>query len=741
MEQDSGPISVRPRRGSRSGELVTSPATDAIRVRRARVNLGLLWRVAWRLLVVVAALVVLEVDLLYDDLDPDGAAYLRTLDTTEQLQVLLIAWAVASIGLTIGVQVLRIFRARAVQVPPARHYRGIPGPSSVLVATWWIAPAWALAIESRSSNDAGASWLVLDVVAIALLAVGVLASRAVSTVDLRDDELRWRGPIGTFAPGAMIETDVVPIAWEHTLIRFAFRMVGFTVWIMLSTVAGSLGSLAVAAVYAAVQVRSARRTESRSWRWREVRLVALGGGVPAVFATDDGVLDLAPMVSATSRNESMIWTIAELTRRAGAGDDVDTVDDQLRALARDAAHMPRPTATDPITLRPTAAHAVRGRLAPTSSIVIGVIVIAVIGIGALSGDVESVLTFVGVIVTLAVIFITLGYRASRLRLEVTPTELVVAGVRGTRRIPRDSIGAILGVPVMQQPTPGTVRVDVDGIVVHRDGALLARLRGGDWSPEQVDSLAASLGVPTAVIQDPLPITTLAHAFPGYAPTWEREPGKFGIIAAFVLIGIVAAVIVALDWDSIGGSGEDGRDASPEVSAQLRAEREFREEVDQLVERTFPGSEREGRRPSGCVDTAGGRTLLDSCALAPNLRSTLIEVAGQDPDTAVAALCRCTPSRFGFSYAREMRDPAAEPDSAAAYLPSPDAPRLLVDATLIQDDGPLKLLLDVRRDELGELRVHDVSCARGLPRPLASAAPTSTVADLRCTVEPDRPASQ
>jgi hypothetical protein len=310
------------------------PAIDAIRAHRARWNLRLLWRVLWRLLVAFAVLVVLEVDLLVDDLAEDGLDAYRIADTDERLRMVLIGLTVVAVIAASGVHILRVLRSRVVEVPPTRTFRGIPGPGAVLVAAWWVLPFWAIGLESRSNNDGWGSWIALDALAIALLVVGAVLPKLRSTVALDHDELRWRGPVGTFVPGATPETDVVPISWESGLLRIAFQLVGVTIWIMAFTVAGSIGAIVVAALWFAFRWMSSRAIEERTWRWRDLRVVALEGGSPAVLAVGEGVLDLAPMVAATSRNERMVWTIATLTQRAGAGDGVETLDDQVRQVAR-----------------------------------------------------------------------------------------------------------------------------------------------------------------------------------------------------------------------------------------------------------------------------------------------------------------------------------------------------------------------------------------------------------------------
>jgi hypothetical protein len=340
------------------------------------------------------------------------------------------------------------------------------------------------------------------------------------------------------------------------------------------------------------------------------------------------------------------------------------------------------------------------------------------------------------VLTLVVVFATLAIRTSRLRLEVTASELVVRGVRRARRIPIDSIGAIVGVPVMQTPAPGEVKVFVDGVVVDRDGEFLLRLRGGDWSPEQVDALAAAVGAPTTVIQDVLPITTLAHSFPGYAPTWEREPGKFGVILALAIIAIVAVGVLAFQGH-LGVGGDDHRDSSSPFVAEMREYRALRDELDELVARTFPVSETEGGSPTGCVAEAGGAGLLDDCELAPALRRAVAAVAGTDADAAVATLCRCEPSRFGFAYVTDVTDPSLPPDEPFAPQPDRMVPRLSVTTTLIEERGPLDIVLDVVRDPTtGARTIVDVRCVRGSRAPLSAARAGATPESLRCEVEPD-----
>lgn len=540
--QPGGPIHTSSDGRVPARELATNPALRALQRRRASAPRALA-SLAWRSVVLLVLLVVAELDLVIDRFAAGGVPALfadadRAVATTVTGWLLLagVAWVLQPGA--------RMLRGRALPVPPARRFRGVPGPYAALAATWWGPALWAVGLQSRSNNDGLASTALLDGAAMLVLVAAPLVAGRGARLDVDPEGVRYRGPRAWLSDG-IAQTEVVPRSYEQLVTRLALALIGLAIWLMAFTVAGSLGALGTAAAWTLWHWWWLRGGADVRWPVRLLRLVALDGGrTPALQVGPDRTLELAPLLRHGAGNESLLWTIAARLQATGS-DRVATAEEQLRRLIMDGirdAERPRPG--EPVTLLPGSRLSLRRLFASPRSIALGLVVLGVLSWQAAGGDVESLLVVLAVTVLAVAIVAAAMLRAAGLRIEASAAVVEVRSLLRHRRFEPSRVGALLALPVMTSAGPGGVVTNVDGVLVDRDGTLLARLRGGDWTTAQFQQLADAAGVPTLGIEQPLPVVLVDEVLPGYSPSWERDPGRIAV-ATVVAIVVLAVALVGL----------------------------------------------------------------------------------------------------------------------------------------------------------------------------------------------------
>ncbi|SNS22200.1 hypothetical protein SAMN06265355_11350 [Actinomadura mexicana] len=173
----------------------------------------------------------------------------------------------------------------------------------------------------------------------------------------------------------------------------------------------------------------------------------------------------------------------------------------------------------------------------------GLIVLVVMAVAAVSivaailiGDAPAVFALIVGGVFAVLIPLAIGTLLSA-RVTLTAHELVVQGLFGRKRWPRSRVAEVVRASITA-PRGGA---GVSLFVLDSQGALLVRVQGGLYSPEDLARLVDALGVPCSGPDRPVNASEFAETYPGLVSWVERHPYRL----AFAASGVVCAAAMAV----------------------------------------------------------------------------------------------------------------------------------------------------------------------------------------------------
>ncbi len=155
----------------------------------------------------------------------------------------------------------------------------------------------------------------------------------------------------------------------------------------------------------------------------------------------------------------------------------------------------------------------------------------------------------GSIGTLVAVLIVAGASAvvsmyfSRVRVRVTPDELISTGLLRTRRIPRAGVASVVTAAMPRSHKASRTFPHV--FVFDEDGRRVVRLRGTHWLEDDMRRLIRSLGKTPQKVGGITTGKQLADSHPRAVSLLERHPVVGNAVVVIPGIGLAAAVVYAL----------------------------------------------------------------------------------------------------------------------------------------------------------------------------------------------------
>lgn len=199
-----------------------------------------------------------------------------------------------------------------------------------------------------------------------------------------------------------------------------------------------------------------------------------------------------------------------------------------------AGHGAAPTPATSLELRP-APH-----LRWAVLVVAGVVSALFLAFAAASGEPLAVL---GVLACCLAVCGLLWARAARLRVSVTGHQIETVGFFRRQVHPRARAAHLVRATLLTRrgtPYPAVFVLDARG-------HLLARANGGTYAPEDLDRLAAYLGLPWSGPPHPVTAYRLRQMYPGTVPRAEANPVLIGCLVGAVLMVLLLVGGFTLAW--------------------------------------------------------------------------------------------------------------------------------------------------------------------------------------------------
>ena len=133
----------------------------------------------------------------------------------------------------------------------------------------------------------------------------------------------------------------------------------------------------------------------------------------------------------------------------------------------------------------------------------------------------------------------------RAAITITPSDLTVAGLLRTRRLPRDAVGSIVtaALPRTHKNSKSMAHL----YVLDRGGKRIARMKGSRWVEDDMRRLITTLGVETHKLGRLASSRALARRYPHAVPLLERYPVLAG--ALVVVPSVTAIFLISLEYSS------------------------------------------------------------------------------------------------------------------------------------------------------------------------------------------------